>query len=81
LPREGGVQVREGRSPSLKSLPPLLEEEKNTKGESKRGETLRGNPPESPFAKGGGLLPFLKGEREGFKQGRGTKGEGYLIKT
>jgi len=24
LLREGGVQVREGRSPSLKSLPPLL---------------------------------------------------------
>jgi len=25
------------------------------------------NPPESPFAKGGELLTFLKGEREGFK--------------
>jgi hypothetical protein len=37
----------------------------------KRGKALGGgNPPVSPFAKGGELLPFLKGEREGFKQGR-----------
>ena len=43
-------------------------------GESKRGEALMGNPPESPFAKGGGLLPFSKGEQEGFKQGGGDKG-------
>ena len=32
LLREGGVQVREGRSPSLKSLPPLLEKERGIKG-------------------------------------------------
>jgi hypothetical protein len=42
-------------------------------GVSKRGKALGGNPPESPFAKGGKLLPFLKGEREGFKQGEGDK--------
>ncbi len=47
-----------------------------TQGELKRGEALGGNPPESPFAKGGELLPFLKGEREGFKQGEGDKGGG-----
>jgi len=34
--------------------------------ESKRGEASGGNPPESPFRKGGELLLFLKGEREGF---------------
>jgi len=32
LLREGGVPVREGRSPSLKSLPPLLEKERGIKG-------------------------------------------------
>jgi len=45
-----------------------------TKGASKRGEASRGNPPESPFVKGGELLPFLKGEREGFEQGEGETG-------
>jgi len=32
LIREGGVWVREGRSPSLKSLPPLLPKERGIKG-------------------------------------------------
>jgi len=32
LVREGGSRVREGRSPSLKSLPPLLEKERGIKG-------------------------------------------------
>ncbi len=37
-------------------------------------KALEGNPPESPFAKGGELLPFTKGEREGFNEGEGDKG-------
>jgi len=45
-----------------------------TTGEFKRGEAPGGNPPESPFTKGGELLPFLKGEREGFNEGEGDKG-------
>jgi hypothetical protein len=32
LVREGGVYVREGLRPSLKSLPPLLRKERGTKG-------------------------------------------------
>jgi hypothetical protein len=32
LAREGGVWVREGLRPSLKSLPPLLEKERGIKG-------------------------------------------------
>jgi len=37
--------------------------------EFQRDEVPGANPPESPFGKGGELLSFLKGEREGFKQG------------
>jgi len=32
LRRRGGRDFREGRSPSLKYLPPLLEKERGTKG-------------------------------------------------
>jgi len=37
--------------------------------EVREGLRLSGNPPESPFTKGGELLPFLKGEQEELKQG------------
>jgi len=50
-------------------------------GELKRGEAIGGNPPESPFAKGGELLPLRKGEREGFNQGEVDKGDGVDKRT
>jgi len=37
--------------------------------EVREGLRPSGNPPESPFAKGGELPPFLKGEQEELKQG------------
>jgi hypothetical protein len=42
------------------ALSSLLED--NTKKRRLKGRSPGVNPPESPFAKGGELLPFLKGE-------------------
>jgi len=48
LAREGGAQVREGRSPSLKSLPPLLKRREILKESQREAEPLLYN--QSPFS-------------------------------